>query len=347
MVDFRLIDLFAGVGGLDLAAGNLGVPSVGIEWDKGACATRRASGLATVEGDVREFSPADFPHANVLAGGPPCQTFSVAGHGAGRRALEGVQHFAQRMTNREDVSTCLAAMEDERTALVLEPLRWALAAVDANRPYEAIVLEQVPAVLPVWEAVGKALRTEGYSTVHGILRAEEFGVPQTRSRAVLIARRHGVAVLPQPTHQRYRKDLSNTMDTPGLSPWVSMGEVLERESPFVLVSNYGSGRDPAARGRRLSDQPAFAVTGKVSRNRVLTMNGIDLPRLTACEAGHLQGFPLDHPWVGRNVFQQIGNATPLRLAEHVLAAALALDAEPDRSTNRPHPAKAPPGLIRW
>ncbi|WP_245791561.1 DNA cytosine methyltransferase [Actinacidiphila rubida] len=101
MGEYGLIDLFAGVGGLDLAARSLGVPAVGIEWDHDACAIRRAAGLATVEGDVRTFSPADFPHANVLVGGPPFQPFSVAGQGVGKRPIVGVQQFARRVAHRE------------------------------------------------------------------------------------------------------------------------------------------------------------------------------------------------------------------------------------------------------
>jgi DNA (cytosine-5)-methyltransferase 1 len=328
MGEYGMIDLFAGVGGLDLAARSLGIPAVGIEWDQDVCATRRATGLATVEGDVRAFSPTDFPHANVLVGGPPCQTFSVAGQGLGRRALEGVQRFVRLMANREDISAFLSEREDPRTSLVLEPLRWALAAVDAGRPYESVVLEQVATTLPVWEAVGKVLLAEGYSVVYGVLNAEEFGVPQTRRRAVLIARRRGVAVLPQPTHRRYRKDVSGSADDLALPQWVSMGEVLKRDRPFALVSNYGSIGDLTARGRRTSDQPAPTVTGKVSRNRVVTEEGIDLGRLTVAEAGCLQGFPSSHPWAGKGIFQQIANAMPPRLAEHVLTAALGFDHEP-------------------
>src|SRR5690348_6450240 len=77
--DVVIVDLFAGPGGMDVAAHALGAESVGIEWDEGAVATRKAAGLPTVHGDVRDYGPKDFPDADVLAGGPPCQTFTVAG----------------------------------------------------------------------------------------------------------------------------------------------------------------------------------------------------------------------------------------------------------------------------
>ncbi|MEV5082977.1 DNA cytosine methyltransferase [Streptomyces sp. NPDC056159] len=222
-------------------------------------------------------------------------------------------------------------LDDPRTGLVLEPLRWALAAVDDGHPYESVVLEQVPTALPVWKEVGEALRVEGYSVAHGVLSAEEFGVPQTRRRAVLIARRHGAAALPKAMYRRYRKDSSVAEGDEGdlaLLPWVTMGEALNRDEPFVAVSNYGSGGDPAVRGRRTSDEPAPTVTGKINRNRVLTADGAELRRLTPAEAGRLQSFPVDYPWAGKDIFQQIGSATPPLLAEHVLSAALDIDHSP-------------------
>ncbi|MFG2117813.1 DNA cytosine methyltransferase [Streptomyces sp. NPDC048710] len=222
----------------------------------------------------------------------------------------------------------MAELDDPRTGLVLEPLRWALAAVDDGNPYESVVLEQVPSALLVWKEVGNALLAEGYSVAHGVLSAEEFGVPQTRRRAVLIARRRGTAALPKPMYRRYRKDSSVAEDNLALLPWVTMGEALNRDEPFVVVSNYGSGGDPAGRGRRTSDEPAPAVTGKINRNRVLTVDGVALCRLTPAEAGRLQSFPADYPWAGKGIFQQIGGATPPLLAEHVLTAALDIDHSP-------------------
>lgn len=314
----HIVDLFAGPGGVDVGAHWLGVPSVGVEFDSNANATRGAAALSTQPGDVRNFGPNDFPDCNVLAGGPPCQTFTVAGSGAGRRALDLVLELVEKLRDRRfaEVEEAVDGLDDERTGLVLQPLIWALT---ASTPYEAIVLEQVPTVLPVWRAMAAVLEKNGYATDTGILHTEEFGVPQTRRRAVLIARRsvpQSFVRLPLGTHRRYgRRAIHDDR-----LPWVTMRDVLPGLGDFEVVSNYGSGGDPKARGRRTCDHPAFTVTGKVSRNRVVRPNFRD-ERFNPGQAGVLQTFPRDYPWSGRNVAQQIGNAVPPVLGVHVLAAA--------------------------
>lgn len=325
----HMVDLFAGPGGLDVAAHWLGLDVVGIEWDEDACATRNAAGLDTRFADVRKYGPKDFPHATVLAGGPPCQTYTVAGGGAGRRALDQVLKFLQRMVNGEDVTDELANLHgdaDPRTGLVLEPLRWVLEAHRNDKPYDAVVLEQVPAVLPVWEEYDKVLRGLGYDVDTGILHTEEFGVPQTRRRAILIARREGKAALPTPTHRRYRKGKSQSEGDEKLLPWVSMADALKRDDKFVVVSNYGTGGKPEARGRRRSDEPSATVTGKIDRNKLYPDDSLKAQpaKFTKDEYGRLQTFPIDYPWSGRQIPQQVGNAIPPRLATHILAAALGL-----------------------
>ncbi|MDH6680581.1 DNA (cytosine-5)-methyltransferase 1 [Rhodococcus sp. LBL1] len=325
----RIVDLFAGPGGLDVAAHWLGLAVHGVEWDSDACSTRRAAGLGTEQADVRSLGPTDFPDATVLAGGPPCQTYTMAGSGAGRRALDNVLFFVKQMAAGVDVKSSVAQLDDERTGLVLEPLRWVIEAHELGLPYDAVVLEQVPAVLPVWEAVGEALEGLGYRVDCAVLRTEEYGVPQTRRRAILVANRHHAPTLPRPTHRGYRKGVERSAGDSRLLPWNTMGKALGRPDPFVVISNYGSGGDPRARGRRTSNEPAATVTGKVSRNRVVTHGEVELDRFSSSEAGRLQTFPGDYPWSGNAIAQQIGNAIPPRLAAHVLAAALGLDLDDD------------------
>lgn len=136
----------------------------------------------TVEGDVRDFHPLDFDRVPGFIASPPCQTFSAAGKGAGRAALDTVYQLAKTLQARRSVDS------DERTGLVLEPLRWVLAAIDHDRSYEWLAFEQVPTVLPVWDFMAKIFRREGYYVATGKLLRGAMPRAQTRKRAVLIAR---------------------------------------------------------------------------------------------------------------------------------------------------------------
>ncbi|MFC9285195.1 DNA cytosine methyltransferase [Streptomyces sp. NPDC057052] len=373
-----IVDLFAGPGGLDIAAEMLGVPAIGVEWEKSTRATRQAAGLRTTEvGDVAKLNPLDpeVRSARVLTGGPPCQTYSVAGNREGHKALDEVTDLAQLVGDSatiRDLEKAWAEVErraldlewaDERTGLVLQPLRWIVEKKIKSDPYEVVVLEQVPTVLPVWQKYREILRELGYDAECKILHTEEYGVPQTRRRAVLIAcyrgdGRGGGLEFPPVTHQRYRKGakrlsalreptaptatgeqnhLFDASTAPLLRPWVSMGDALKesRSTDFVVRSNYGSGGDPKKRGLRASDVPAATVTGKVRRNTVHDLKGFDADgepelgpeqeRFTFREAGLLQTFPVEYPWRGTDVAQQIGNAIPPLLAVHILCSALKLD----------------------
>lgn len=364
---FRIVDLFAGPGGLDIAATIMGVESIGVEWDDATRATRDAAGLlTTAEKDVAELSACDpqVKDANVLTGGPPCQSFSVAGNREGHKALDDVKRLATALVGHKDFASFQAAwkavkdetdeMSDERTGLVLQPLRWIMEAkLKLGRPYDVVVLEQVPTVLPVWKHYAELLRRTGYAADAHVLHSEDFGVPQARRRAVLIAQYdpedvHRKVRFPEATHQRYRKGARRQAPTHDhqdgslfpaphngetVEPWVSMGDALSATRPddFVMVSNYGSGGDPKKRGRRTSDDPAPTITGKVRRNRLFLLkegdsgakeDGEELERLTFEEAGLLQSFPAAYPWQSTDVAQQIGNAIPPRLSLHILSNAL-------------------------
>ncbi|HEX3957748.1 MAG TPA: DNA cytosine methyltransferase [Trebonia sp.] len=237
------LDLFAGPGGWSTAARELGLPELGIEWDRAACATRAAAGHRTIRADVARFviAPALAILVRGLIGSPPCTTFSAAGDQAGNAILELLAGlirdlFAGRDTRqacRGEMEAALTASEwaadlDEQkraakiraavfsAALVAEPARY----IAACRP-EWVALEQVPAVLPLWQVYAAELRQMGYSSWTGKLNAADYGVPQTRERAILIASSARQVARPEPTHYDARKggQLWGT-------PWVSMAEVL-------------------------------------------------------------------------------------------------------------------------
>ncbi len=224
------VDLFAGPGGWDVGAHMLGIQPVGIEWDDAACQTRKAAGLLTVQADIARLDPLDFAPCDLLIASPPCQAWSMAGKRGGERDKEHVVQCLHELAAGADTrAEHRAKCEDERSMLVVEPLRWAL----ALQP-RLLAFEQVPPVLGLWTLIAALLEPHGWHCWAGVLEAERYGVPQTRERAILMGSRDGVPHPPRATHQRYvpgepqRHDV--TFDGEIL-PWVSMAEALGWTDP--------------------------------------------------------------------------------------------------------------------
>jgi DNA (cytosine-5)-methyltransferase 1 len=264
-----IVDPFAGPGGWDTGArlaGHTG-PIVGIEWDEAACRTGIAAGHPRIQADVSTFDPTVFAGlADGMCISPPCQGWSAAGNQLGELDRPAVyRRMAAFADGREPA---LEEWADPRSHLTAEPMRWAVA---LNPRW--IACEQVPAVLPLWKYLGELLRKRGYSVWSGILSAEEFGVPQTRKRAILIARNDGIAAAPPtPTHQRYQKGkqaeaIDDLFGSP-LPATVTMGDALGWPEDTVVVSNYGTGGNAQDRGERTGAEPSSTVTGKIGRAKV-------------------------------------------------------------------------------
>jgi DNA (cytosine-5)-methyltransferase 1 len=237
-----IVDLFAGPGGWSTGLNMLGrAETVGIEWDKAACDTARAAGHERLQADIAELDPFSIGGANVegLIASPPCQGFSMAGKGKGREDSARLIAAVGDFVNGDPRPTLHATMTDDRSLLALEPLRWVL-----DLEPEWTTWEQVPAVLPLWEACAEVLRADGYDVETGLVTAETLGVPQTRKRAILRARRGGLDPL-HLTHSRYYPRSKNKLD-PGVAKWVSMAEALgwgmtRRPSMTVTAGGTGSG----------------------------------------------------------------------------------------------------------
>ena len=265
MTDDRyVLDLFAGPGGWDIAAQALDIDPIGVELDPAACRTRHAAGLLTVNASVPAI-PAE-PFAGRLAGliaSPPCPTFSQAGSGAGRSELPELLSFVDEWarTGWHDPIRW-HGWADPRTPLVLEPLRF----ISTAHP-EWVVLEQVPPVADLWAHYARALRALGWrSAWAGVLNAADYGVPQTRKRAILIAHRTEVVTPPEPTHA---KTPTPSLFGDDLHPWVTMADALGWDPACELHQDQGAGmvdrhgsRPPRVSGR----DPAFGLTGDAQRH---------------------------------------------------------------------------------
>ena len=171
------IDLFAGAGGLSLGfhLADLGyMPVFAVEHESAAAATfARNFGCEVFDGDI-ECGP-DYPEADLIVGGPPCQGFSPLGR------------------DRDDLSR----------ARLNGLWKYFLDAVRTIRP-KAFVIENVREFQrsAQFAELIRLLETDSelnvYTPAFGVLNAADYGVPQIRHRGILVAVRDQDGDLPWP-----------------------------------------------------------------------------------------------------------------------------------------------------
>lgn len=193
---FNVVDLFSGVGGFTLGFLDRSqeprcrfVPRLMVDIDPEAreVATRNLRGVPYLTADIAEVSGAEIRRraglgarepVHVLVGGPPCQGFSWLG----KRALD-----------------------DPRNVHLVDFMR----AVKELRPMVAL-MENVPLIITshggeIIRELCDGLGELGYSTVADVVIASDYGVPQLRKRALLLAYRSDLRVppqMPRRTHER-------------------------------------------------------------------------------------------------------------------------------------------------
>lgn len=333
MANLTLMDLFAGCGGLTRGFLDSGEYRAvfAVESDENAAATYGANfGDHVFCGPIERVE--SFPRVDVVVGGPPCQGFSplnMKGVGLDRRSL----------------------------------WREYLRALEEARP-EAFLMENVPQLLrsAEYDAFERAASALGFAITAEVVNSADYGVPQTRKRAVVIGSRHGVPSLPPPTHfapgtgpegaPRWRtlKDaLKGLPRRPNERAWHSARNPrptsIER---YETIPREGEGRfELAARrpditpdcwlrkktgstdvfGRLWWDRPAFTIRTefyKPEKGRYLHPS--EHRPITVREAARCMSFPDDFRLPTDQsmtaIAKQIGNAVPPLLAQR-LAEALA------------------------
>lgn len=159
---FKIIDLFAGIGGIRLGFQKHGGKSVfASEWDKFAAKTYKLNYGEEPEGDISLVNPEDIPDHHILLAGFPCQPFSQAGLRKGFEDTRGTLFF--------EIAKILK--EKRPQAFLLENVKQ-LRSHDKGRTLETIL---------------KVLREDlNYTVYYDVLRAADFGVPQNRERIYIV-----------------------------------------------------------------------------------------------------------------------------------------------------------------
>lgn len=256
-----ILDLFAGPGGWDEGLRLLGHGQevIGFELDKAAAATAEAAGFKRVLGDLRDVQPTDYTATGLIAS-PPCQTFAQAGPGEGKGSLdalvEALSYVADGHSCQDAVTICGLDEADPRSSLVLQPMRFIR---DLHPRW--VAMEEVKGVLPVWLAYMRILEAAfGYSCWAGILNAADYGLPQSRKRAFLLANLDGPAHPPAPTHDR---DAEWTLFDQRVE-WVTMAQALDWTAADCRRANICAG--PKAQDSELCLWPLHRPATTVVRS---------------------------------------------------------------------------------
>jgi DNA (cytosine-5)-methyltransferase 1 len=237
----KAVELFAGAGGLGLGLSLAGFKPVAVvEWDKWACDTMRQNksreyphvrDWPVVEGDVREWiaefaRTRDADGIDLVAGGPPCQPFSMGG-----------KHKAHK--DRRDMFP--AAVEVVRTlrpkAFIIENVKGLTRSSFANY-YTYVKLQfEFPEVVKApdesWNEhyerlqsvrIAHSPKRDGrlvYNIVPTLVNAADYGIPQRRERVFIVGFREDLEArwsFPERTH---------TLDALLYAQWVT-GEYWDR-----------------------------------------------------------------------------------------------------------------------
>ena len=336
----RVIDLFAGVGGLSLGFEKKGFEVVlANKYDASIAASYIANHKNTkmIVGDITSLDLEDTfgkmaGKVDVVIGGPPCQGFSQKG---------------QRKT-----------IHDERNFL----FKYYVSVVELVKP-KYFVMENVPNLLT---AEGGYFRHEieelfnklGYSLEYGVLNASDYGVPQNRRRAVIIGKLGGDAPkLPIPQGNKVTiwdaiSDLAYLESGEGSEeqeykfPAESDYEKMLRADSSILFNHIATKHSPLAlerlalippnAGREVLPEEHLTksiYSGTWTRMKkdeisVTITTRFDTPSsgkfthpflnraITVREAARIQSFPDDFHFVGNKGSQmkQVGNAVPPLLA---------------------------------
>lgn len=311
---WRAVDLFSGAGGFSLGLRRAGFTvSCAVENFPLVVRTYRRNfpetplleaDISTISGRAIEGAAGGIPH--LVAGSPPCQSFTAAAAGRREEPLDRLYR-------------------DGRGKLTLQFIRLA----GEMRP-NFFVMENVPAAAegPLGDALREEFRRAGWPEVHfNIIDAGGCGVPSRRTRLFVSNLRISS---PEGRAPSVLDALHGLPPPGGFPPNHEPPRLGRRRAARLRATTAGrSAFHFRAGGRTLSnwlrlrgDRPSPTV---MASSRFI--HPLEDRLLTARETARLMGFPDDFEFCGgrRTNFQMIGEAVPVQMAEAVgkaVAAAL-------------------------
>lgn len=322
---FKVIELFAGAGGLALGLEKAGFSCLGlVELDKDASNTLKVNrpNWNVINDDIANISKLDLENLfnikkgelDLLSGGSPCQSFSYAGKRLGLEDARGTlfYHYAVFLDKLQPKMFLFENVKGLKTH-------------DKGRTYATI--------LDIFEK-------EGYVIQKDVLNAWDFGVPQKRERLITIGIRKDLAKkihFEFPTPKEYKPVLRDILlDCPvseGASYSTYKKKIFEmvppggywRDIPEDIAKEYmkscwymEGGRTGIL--RRLSlDEPSLTVLTSPSQKQTDRCHPLEARPFTVRENARCQSFPDDWVFCGSigQQYKQVGNAVPVNLAYEV------------------------------
>ena len=316
----KVIDLFAGIGGMRMAFERRGATCVfSSEWDKFAQQTYAANFDETPAGDIRAIDAADIPDHDVLLAGFPCQPFSIAGVSK-KNSLGHAHGFADDKQGNLFFEIARILEAKQPPMLLLENVR-NLKTHDGGRTFRIIRAE---------------LQRLGYHVHHQVLDAQGH-VPQHRKRIFIVGFHRDywpdwgftfpleAGALPQPpTHGPHLADIlePEVDDKYTLSDrlWGYLQAYAEKHRR--RGNGFGFGLVDPARDR--ITRTLSARYYKDGSEILIRQAGRNPRRLTPRECARLMGFPDDFviPVSNTQAYRQFGNSVVVPLVEEVARAML-------------------------
>ena len=283
----KVLDLFAGCGGLSLGFEAAGFETIGFECDEAAVNTYNSNlkGKCYTEKLTMDF---DYPDAEIVIGGPPCQPFSVRGSQKGMKdARDGFPIYINAI---KKVKPKIFMFENVRNMMF------------SHKWYLDLILAE--------------LRKLGYLIEYRCLNAVDYGVPQNRERLIVIGHK---SYFQFPVKEQKKITVGDAIgDSMHTAPEGSRFLTPSQDEYIARYEKASCCINP----RDLNhDRPARTITCRNLAGATSDMQRVKLPdgrrrRIFPREAARLQSFPDWFNFTGNETqqFNQIGNAVPPLLA---------------------------------